>query len=67
MSPREQTPRVIGRQANRRRHSPLRTDWIGRSLQRMYLDVLQEPVPQDWMDLLRRLENRGDGDRGDAE
>jgi hypothetical protein len=52
---------------NRRRHSPLKTDWIGRSLRRMYLDVLQEPVPQDWMDLLKRLENREDGGRSDAE
>jgi hypothetical protein len=33
----------------------------------MYLDVLAEPVPQDWMDLVRRLEDRRDGDRRDGE
>lgn len=68
MAPREPVPRVIGRDVNRqRRHSPLKTDWIGQRLQRMYLDILQEPVPQDWMDLVRRLDDRRDDDRRDSE
>jgi hypothetical protein len=50
-----------------RRHSPLKTDWIGQRLQRMYLDILQEQVPQDWMDLVRRLDDRRDDDRRDSE
>jgi hypothetical protein len=33
----------------------------------MYLDILQEPVPQDWMDLVRRLDDRRDDDRRDSE
>jgi hypothetical protein len=33
---------------------------IGRELRRMYDDVAQEPVPDDFMDLLRQIDEAGD-------
>jgi hypothetical protein len=33
---------------------------IGRELRRMYDDVAQEPVPDDFMDLLRQIDEHGD-------
>ena len=32
---------------------------IGRELRRMYDDVAQEPVPDDFMDLLRQIDENG--------
>jgi hypothetical protein len=38
---------------------------IGRELRRMYDGVVGEPVPDDFMDLLRRIDESGDaGDPG---
>ena len=38
---------------------------IGRELRRMYDDVAQEPVPDDFMDLLRKIdEAEGSGPKG---
>jgi hypothetical protein len=34
---------------------------IGRELRRMYDDVAQEPVPDDFMDLLRQIDESNDG------
>jgi hypothetical protein len=33
---------------------------IGRELRRMYDDVAQEPVPDDFMDLLRQIDEAGE-------
>ena len=33
---------------------------IGRELRRMYDDVAQEPVPDDFMDLLRQIDEAAD-------
>jgi hypothetical protein len=33
---------------------------IGRELRRMYDDVAQEPVPDDFMDLLRQIDEHDD-------
>ncbi len=32
---------------------------IGRELRRMYDDVAREPVPDDFMDLLKEIDNKG--------
>jgi hypothetical protein len=37
---------------------------IGRELRRMYDDVAQEPVPDDFMDLLRRIDDADDAKSG---
>ena len=37
---------------------------IGRELRRMYDDVAQEPVPDDFMDLLRRIDEADDTKSG---
>ena len=34
---------------------------IGRELRRMYDDVAQEPVPDDFLDLLRQIDEASDG------
>ncbi|HEY2836716.1 MAG TPA: NepR family anti-sigma factor [Rhizomicrobium sp.] len=33
---------------------------IGRELRRMYDDVAQEPIPDDFLDLLRRIDDAED-------
>jgi len=33
---------------------------IGRELRRMYDDVVQEPVPDDFLDLLRKVDEAAD-------
>jgi hypothetical protein len=33
---------------------------IGRELRRMYDDVAQEPVPEDFLDLLRQIDESGE-------
>ena len=38
---------------------------IGRELRRMYDDVAQEPVPDDFMDLLRQIDESDDKGRKD--
>ncbi len=35
-------------------------DWMGPSLRRMYDDVLNEPVPESFMELLKQLHDRQD-------
>ncbi len=37
---------------------------IGRELRRMYDDVAQEPVPDDFMDLLRKIDEAGEAASG---
>jgi hypothetical protein len=37
---------------------------IGRELRRMYDDVAQEPVPDDFMDLLRQIDEAGESASG---
>jgi hypothetical protein len=37
---------------------------IGRELRRMYDDVAQEPVPDDFLDLLRRIDDAEDARPG---
>ena len=37
---------------------------IGRELRRMYDDVAQEPVPDDFMDLLRKIDEAEDAKSG---
>jgi Anti-sigma factor NepR len=37
---------------------------IGRELRRMYDDVAQEPVPDDFMDLLRKIDEADDAKSG---
>jgi hypothetical protein len=39
---------------------------IGRELRRMYDDVAQEPVPDDFMDLLRQIDEAGEKGGGKA-
>ncbi|HYS46276.1 MAG TPA: NepR family anti-sigma factor [Rhizomicrobium sp.] len=38
---------------------------IGRELRRMYDDVAQEPVPEDFMDLLRQIDESDEKGRKD--
>jgi hypothetical protein len=40
-----------------------RQDWLNTQLRRLYDDVVAEPVPDDLLDLVRRLEQ---GDAGDT-
>jgi len=37
---------------------------IGRELRRMYDDVAQEPIPDDFLDLLRRIDDAEDARAG---
>ena len=37
---------------------------IGRELRRMYDDVAQEPIPDDFLDLLRRIDDAEDARTG---
>ena len=37
---------------------------IGRELRRIYDGVAQEPVPDDFLDLLRKLDAKNDSDPG---
>jgi hypothetical protein len=37
---------------------------IGRELRRMYDDVAQEPVPDDFLDLLRKIDDSADARAG---
>ena len=37
---------------------------IGRELRRMYDDVAQEPVPDDFMDLLRKIDDADEAKSG---
>jgi hypothetical protein len=37
---------------------------IGRELRRMYDDVAQEPIPDDFMDLLRRIDDADEAKSG---
>jgi hypothetical protein len=37
---------------------------IGRELRRMYDDVAQEPVPDEFMDLLRKIDENNDDKSG---
>jgi hypothetical protein len=37
---------------------------IGRELRRVYDDVAQEPVPDDFLDLLRKMDQQGTDDEG---
>lgn len=39
---------------------------IGRELRRVYDDVAQEPVPDDFLDLLRKMDQQGSDDGGQA-
>jgi Anti-sigma factor NepR len=39
---------------------------IGRELRRLYDDVAQEPVPDDFLDLLKKMDRREPGEGGDA-
>jgi hypothetical protein len=40
---------------------------IGRELRRMYDDVAQEPVPDDFMDLLRKIDEADENRTGKAD
>ncbi len=37
---------------------------IGRELRRIYDGVVSEPVPDDFLDLLRKIDDAGDGPSG---
>lgn len=37
-------------------------DWLRTSLQRIYIDDAAEPVPDEWLRLLGRLDAQGPGD-----
>jgi hypothetical protein len=39
---------------------------IGRELRRLYDDVAQEPVPDDFLDLLKKMDRQEPGESGDA-
>lgn len=39
-------------------------DWIGRQLQRAFEDVAREPVPDDILNLLNKLDGGEPGDKG---
>jgi|tagenome__1003787_1003787.scaffolds.fasta_scaffold17959411_2 hypothetical protein len=39
---------------------------IGRELRRVYDDVAQEPVPEDFLDLLHKMDQKGPDDGGQA-
>ncbi len=47
--------------SERDRHKVLRARQraLGRELRRMYDDVAKEPVPDEFIDLLRRIDKRG--------
>jgi hypothetical protein len=45
---------------------PRRSDVVGEKLREMYDQVVQEPVPEDFMDLLERAEKAA-GDSSSAE
>jgi hypothetical protein len=36
-------------------------DWLGNRLRRMFTDVMEEPVPDDFKALLRKLEEKERG------
>jgi hypothetical protein len=38
--------------------APPTYDWLGPSLRRMYDEVLNEPVPESFVDLLQQLHDR---------
>jgi hypothetical protein len=36
-------------------------EWLGNRLRRMYVDVMNEPVPEEFKDLLKQLEEKERG------
>jgi hypothetical protein len=53
--PKDQNPNREKARATRARQRA-----IGRELRRMYDDIAQEPIPPDFADLLRRIDEAGD-------
>ena len=44
----------------------LRQQAIGQRLRQMFDEVVNEPVPDEFMEILRRADERGSGGRGGA-
>ena len=44
--------------AHKKAIEPPNYDWLGPSLRRMYDDVLNEPIPESFVDLLKQLYDR---------
>ena len=60
----EQRERIVSNEQNSDREKAravrARQRAIGRELRRMYDGVAQEPVPDDFLDLLRKIDEAGD-------
>lgn len=56
------------RKTDRERNRAIRTRQraIGRELRRMFDDVLKEPVPNELLDLLRKIDDSGEGRKTDS-
>ena len=56
------------RKTDREKNRAIRTRQraIGRELRRMYDEVVKEPVPNDFMDLLQKIDDSGEGGKGDS-
>lgn len=56
------------RKTDREKNRAIRTRQraIGRELRRMYDEVAKEPVPGDFLDLLRKIDDSGEGGKSDS-
>ena len=56
------------RKTDREKNRAIRTRQraIGRELRRMYDEVVKEPVPGDFLDLLRKIDDTGEGGKTDS-
>lgn len=56
------------RKTDREKNRAIRTRQraIGRELRRMYDEVVKEQVPPDFMDLLQKIDDSGEGGKNDS-
>lgn len=56
------------RKTDREKNRAIRTRQraIGRELRRMYDDVVKEPVPNELLDLLRKIDDSGESEKVDS-
>lgn len=56
------------RKTDREKNRAIRTRQraIGRELRRMYDEVAKEPVPGEFLDLLRKIDDSGEGGKSDS-
>jgi hypothetical protein len=60
----DQNPVTKERKTDREKNRAIRTRQraIGRELRRMFDDVAKEPVPNDFLDLLRKIDDSSEGE-----